>query len=385
MPHLRKRTLEEKTRRISKVWPITGIVGLRQVGKSTLLRERLQVPNHITLDDESALEDASRSAKVFLAKLPTPIVIDEVQKAPNLFDALKVIADKRRIPGQYFLTGSTAFSSRAGVRESLTGRMAVLPLLPLSLCEINGKPFREADWGEVPKARFDTTEFTIRMVNGGMPVPAFFRDPKQALTYWTGWLETTIYRDLPRVFRGRYQPDRALFILREFGRFFREGELPTTSHFSLDARTLRKYLLAMEDIFLVRPIPCHPKGSGREVYYLGDSALVAFLMETTQGEGATLSLARHCLANELLIQLSMMDSPHTLYYFKSHKGTPVDFIWGDHPLKLIAEGSTSGWSERAVHGAMRTLATKKGFMVAPIETGETVKAGIGRVPWSAWG
>jgi hypothetical protein len=85
-----------------------------------VLREILGIDRYASLDDESGLEDALLSGKTFLSKLGTPAVIDEVQKAPRLFDAIKLKVDLNRRPGGYFLTGSSQFSSKIGIRESLT-------------------------------------------------------------------------------------------------------------------------------------------------------------------------------------------------------------------------------------------------------------------------
>jgi len=78
-------------------------------------------------------------------------MIDEVQKAPNLFDAIKLRVDKKRIPGSYFLTGSSSFSSKIGIHESLTGRIAISHLHPLSLAELHAAPFRQLKKSQILK------------------------------------------------------------------------------------------------------------------------------------------------------------------------------------------------------------------------------------------
>ncbi len=95
MAHLRDRHLIAQLRKSSRFWPVVGVLGLRQAGKSTLLSSLLRLPNHVTLDDQDALEDARLSAKNFLAKLRTPVAIDEAQKAPALFDAIKFRRSQR--------------------------------------------------------------------------------------------------------------------------------------------------------------------------------------------------------------------------------------------------------------------------------------------------
>jgi len=140
MPDLCNRHLLTK-KKSAQFWCVTAVLGLRQCGKSTLPNILFDLPNYVTLDDLDALEDAQISAKNFLAKLDTPLVIDEVQKASALFDAIKYRVDRNRRPGQYFLAGSSTFSAKIGIRESLTGRIGFHYLYPLTLAEAHGEEY----------------------------------------------------------------------------------------------------------------------------------------------------------------------------------------------------------------------------------------------------
>ncbi len=89
------------------------------------MQQLFQLDHLVSLDDLAMREEASRSPSTFLKKLTTPVVLDEVQKAPAIFDAIKLNVDQEGIPGSYFLTCSTAFSSKIGICESLTGRIGL--------------------------------------------------------------------------------------------------------------------------------------------------------------------------------------------------------------------------------------------------------------------
>ena len=143
MPHMRNRCLVPEIKRQSKYWPVVGLLGLRQCGKSTLLRDLLGINRYSTLDDEDSLDDVSISAKNFLSKLGEPSIIDEAQKAPALFDAIKLQVDIKRKPGRYYLTGSSQFSSKLGIRESLTGRIGLNYIYPFTLAEAHELPLDE--------------------------------------------------------------------------------------------------------------------------------------------------------------------------------------------------------------------------------------------------
>ena len=111
------------------------------MGKTTVLQKLAQAKeiNYVTLDDFALRRLASSDPKLFLAQNPTPLIIDEIQYAPELFPEIKLIVDKKEDTGQYWLTGSQHFSIIKGLRETLSGRVAILTLLGLSQREINQK------------------------------------------------------------------------------------------------------------------------------------------------------------------------------------------------------------------------------------------------------
>lgn len=119
--------------------PVVLIQGPRQSGKSTLAKQIAEERfggNTITLDDPIALSDAKSNPRSFLQSRPTPIVIDEVQRAPELFLSLKLLVDKDRKPGQYLLTGSSNVLLLPKVADSLAGRMEPIDLMPLCQAEV---------------------------------------------------------------------------------------------------------------------------------------------------------------------------------------------------------------------------------------------------------
>ena len=205
MAHLRNRHLLSQIRKSARFWPVTGVLGLRQCGKSTLLNDLLKLPNHVTLDDQDALEDAKISAKNFLAKLNTPLVIDEAQKVPALFDAIKYNVDRKREPGKYFLSGSSTFSAKIGIRESLTGRIGLHYLYPMTLAEAHQVEFSAKRAAPLHRenCRFQQADALEQLASGGLPTPLFTRDPEERKSFLSNWLETTVVRDAARAFGSR--------------------------------------------------------------------------------------------------------------------------------------------------------------------------------------
>jgi hypothetical protein len=358
------------------------------VGKTTLLRKWAGVENFVSLDDEEVREEALHSAKNFLSKLTPPVIIDEVQKVPALFDAIKLKVDQRKIPGSYFLTGSSTFTSRLGIRESLTGRIGLLRLHPLTLSEIHQKGFEpeRASFSHKAPPRFSSEEVIRGLPRGGLPVSLFTREEAQRELYFKNWLETTLVRDVARVYGRGYDLDVGWSLLRQFGKILQDGEWPTLRSFKQNSRTLRRYLAAFEDVFLVRKIPSHEEAVGGDAWIFTDSGIARAVAGTEFGQGMSLSLARVFLANEILAAFEYAGKAFHPFYYKSARGSPVELAGPDTLVKITVEtrGGGLSYEERALAGAMKTLKVKRGLLAAPVDRFDPPGKGISLVPWGYW-
>jgi predicted AAA+ superfamily ATPase len=134
------RTIEPQINRASEQFPILLLTGARQVGKTTLLRHlSAEQRAYVTLDDPLVLSLARTDSALFMQRFPPPVLIDEIQYAPELLPYIKMSADRLGRPGLFWLTGSQQFHLMKGVSESLAGRVAVLQLLGLSRWELLGE------------------------------------------------------------------------------------------------------------------------------------------------------------------------------------------------------------------------------------------------------
>lgn len=135
-----RRTLEKVVHNVNATFPVLLLTGPRQVGKTTLLELCVEKDRHyVTLDDLQQRELARTDPALFLQSHGTPLIIDEVQYAPQLFSAIKIAVEQAKKNGLYWLTGSQKFHLMKGISESLAGRVAVLDLLGLSQAEIEGR------------------------------------------------------------------------------------------------------------------------------------------------------------------------------------------------------------------------------------------------------
>ncbi|MGN0462245.1 MAG: ATP-binding protein [Ruminococcus sp.] len=199
--HMEKRILE-----LSKSYSAILLTGPRQAGKTTMLRSLAEKENigreYVTLDDLNARDMAKNDPALFIQIHKPPVLIDEVQYAPELFTYIKIHIDKHQNPGDFWMTGSQIFRLMQGVQESLAGRVALLHMSPMSQREIIGakcKPFTpdfDALLDESKKiAPVTTPEMFERIWKGSMPglVSGKYTDRN---IYYSSYLSTYVERDV---------------------------------------------------------------------------------------------------------------------------------------------------------------------------------------------
>lgn len=138
-----KRAIENTIKKYSNQFKVVLVTGARQVGKSTTLKHCDLNREYVTLDDIFEREQAVNEPKLFLQNHKPPVIIDEIQYAPNLLSYIKMEVDKSQNKGQYWLTGSQQFHLMKNVSDSLAGRVGIIDLMGLSLSEIEGNPIHE--------------------------------------------------------------------------------------------------------------------------------------------------------------------------------------------------------------------------------------------------
>ena len=196
------RNLETVVSQLTKEYPVVLLTGPRQVGKTTMLKKLMENTNrgYVSLDDLNARNLAKSDPELFLQLHKPPILIDEVQYAPELFTYIKIHVDKNQNPGDFWLTGSQVFKLMRGVQESLAGRVAVLSMTTLSQAEISNRdmtPF-VVDLGALSKREritADTHGIFDRIFKGSMPAIVSGANANSQIFY-SSYLRTYIERDV---------------------------------------------------------------------------------------------------------------------------------------------------------------------------------------------
>jgi len=199
------RSLERKFIRMNDFFKAVLVTGARQVGKTTMLRHLAGEQNrtYVTLDNMMARNLAKTDPVLFFQTYKPPIIIDEVQYAPELFSQIKIICDESDKPGLFWLTGSQQFAMMKNVRETLAGRIGILELYSLSKNEKDGVVFEnDLDFSfsclaerQEKVAKNDVVHIFEHIWRGGMP-QVFHADAEQRQEYYNAYVNTYLMRDV---------------------------------------------------------------------------------------------------------------------------------------------------------------------------------------------
>jgi len=196
------RALESMIKEVSNTYPILLVTGPRQVGKTTLLKHVAdQTRKYVSLDDPVARQLAKEEPLLFLQRYEPPVIIDEIQYAPELLPYIKLHVDRKKNMGDFWLTGSQMFQMMKGVSESLAGRVGILPMQGLSLSELNGCPneFYTTDTKRLLNRlnlakKMNLKEIYSRIYKGSMP--AIHITEQNVERFYASYVDTYVQRDI---------------------------------------------------------------------------------------------------------------------------------------------------------------------------------------------
>jgi uncharacterized protein len=293
------RTLENFLGQVTQQFPVILLTGARQVGKTTLLRHLSPEDRvYVTLDDPLVLSLAKNDPPLFLQRFPPPVLIDEIQYAPELLPYIKMAVDQQRQPGMFWLTGSQPFHLMQGVSESLAGRVGVVQLLGLSRREMLGQAHRDSPFLPTPDL------LAHRLGTGGsLPLKELYRliwrgaFPAVALNqalerdfFYNSYLQTYLQRDLRDLAK---VGDEMAFLRLLRGAAARTGQFLNLSELARDAdvavNTAKNWFSILQTSGLIYLLePWHSNLTKRlvktpKLYFL-DTGLCTYLTEWSSPE-----------------------------------------------------------------------------------------------------
>jgi predicted AAA+ superfamily ATPase len=324
--------------------PVVLIHGPRQCGKTTLARlvgDPLGY-SYFSFDDPVLISAAESDPIGFVDDLPNHTILDEVQRAPSLFPALKMAVDRRRVPGRFLLTGSANVMLLPKPSESLAGRIGIIQLHPLARCELAGKESHFLDAlfaGSFKTKKFERLGKALAelVADGGYPAALARPNPRRRAAWYRDYVETLTQRDVRDLIRIRsldVLPRLLEHAAGQTARLMNVSEL--AAPLQVSRTTIREYLTLLERVFLIEELrPWHSNRVSRLIktpkLHLGDTGLASVLIGL---DAAALEKDRTSLGplletfvfQELRRQASWPEMDIRFYHFRDKDNFEVDII-----------------------------------------------------------
>ncbi len=335
------RTILKDLQEALAVFPVVLLCGARQVGKSTLVLSLCE--HYITLDDITQLDGARADPKRFIQDLPRPIVIDEIQKAPELLPAIKEEVDRKRKNGDFLLTGSANLLGSKKGGESLAGRMGVMELLPLSCREMANRAdanladdLFSAEWpnNKIPQSG---NLLLDSLLQGGYPELQKIHTQRGRNLWFSSYVSTYIERDVRDIGELRHI-DRFIHLLNilapRSATLLNKAELSRTA--GIEQKTLTNYLSLLEMVFQIKRIQPYSANLGKRFVkspklFFTDSGVLCHLLglnskETLRNSSYYGAILETFVFTELLKAVQYSESPTRLWHYRTSDQHEIDLL-----------------------------------------------------------
>lgn len=315
-----KRALEQRLHEMRGYFPVVSLTGPRQSGKTTLLKQTFSDYPYLSLENPSNRELAIRDPENFLSQFNSGVILDEIQKAPELFSYIQEIVDQNK-ERKFILSGSQNFLLSEKISQTLAGRVGILTLLPFSRQELKGiqnfNSFEEwAFKGAYP-----------RIYDQNIPPDIFY----------SSYIQTYIERDVREI--------KNILDLNAFTRFLklcagRVGQLLNLSSLANDCgiavSTAKQWISLLEASYVVFLLQPHHKNFNKRLIkmpklYFYDTGLLCYLLQLESAEQLKTHYAKGAVfENVMLLELLKKrlnnGQRNNLYFWRDHKGLEIDCI-----------------------------------------------------------
>jgi len=406
------RILENSLRRLIMGFPVVIVTGARQVGKSTLLQHVLPDWDSVVFDPAIDVGNARQDPDLFLDNHPSPVVLDEIQFAPELVAAIKRRVDRTRKPSQYALTGSQQWSVLKSASESLAGRAVFLDLEGFNLAEIAETTTAE-HWlkrylddpdgfvGNLPGGieRIKLPRTIYEQLWWGFLPEADALDAESIGDFYRAYLRTYIERDI------RLLSDVGDW--QQFGRFVRLTAALTAQEVNysqlgreigVTPQTAQRWLTMLRATFQWFEVSAYhgntiKRISGKPKGYIADTGLACSLQmistpQTLGGHPLVGSLFETLLVAEIRKLGSTLGTPPSLYHWRSHGGGEVDLVLERdgrlHPIEIKLTTKPTKGDTRGLMALRATYPKQKiapGLVICPTERGQRLTETDYAIPW----
>lgn len=328
-----KRSIADQVVQLAKQFPVVGITGPRQSGKTTLTKQLFPDYAYVTLEDIDVRTAAQQDPRRFFASFDNKpgVIIDEIQVVPDLFSYMQGIVDAKNKPGQFIITGSQNFLLMEKISQSLAGRIALLTLLPLSIEELQGAGIS-----------YQPVEFLMQKGQ----YPRLYAHDIDTEAWLSSYIATYVERDVRQVLN--------ISDVVTFQRFIklcaaRVGNLINFADLARDCdispNTAKAWISILESSYIIKLLqPYHANFNKRVIkspkLYFYDTGLICYLLGITSYEDLFMHSMRGAIFESLIISelfkhyFNKGKQPH-LYFWRDIQGHEIDCIIEASYQKLI--------------------------------------------------
>lgn len=367
---IRRKILEELKILLTE-YPVVTILGPRQAGKTTLVKKCLEGYSYSNLELPDVRRLAVEDPKAYLARLKFPVIIDEIQRVPELLSYIQVLVDENSACGQFILTGSYQLHLHNAVNQSLAGRTAILNLLPLSISELRS--------AEISYECFEDYCFKGFL-------PRIHAEHIRPRTVYANYFRTYVERDVRLLINLK---DVSLFEKMLHLLAGRTGQVmdytSLANDVGVDQKTIKNWLSILEASFIVYKLPPFYENFGKRVikspkYYFIDTGLLAYLLEI----GKPGHISRDPLVGaifENLVVVEILKSRYNqgeqagLYFFRDSHGNEIDLLIPNGPGFMAIEIKSASTFNAKMLKSLKNFSKTAGGKILSylIYSGESIK------------
>lgn len=339
-----RRAMEGRVEELAGLFPVLMICGPRQVGKTTMLKElagkRIRQAGYVTLDYPQIRALAKEDPELFLQQYAPPVIIDEIQYAPELLPYIKIRVDENPEKGQYYLTGSQMFHMMKNVSESLAGRVGIMTLYSLSQSELEGRENEAFLPSEIrmPEKNPSISEVFERIYQGSMPAVKA-NEGMRAEDYYGSYMQTYLERDIRDLVKIKDESRFLKFIACVAARTGQEVVLADISRDTeIDGKTAENWLSLLRSSGLVYLLPPYFNNTIKRIVkrpklYFMDTGLACYLSLWNNPRALELSaMAGAMFENYVISEIiksyanAGMDTRNRLCYYRDNNHKEIDLI-----------------------------------------------------------